>query len=172
MSVLAPQVDHEIEVQPGGLGVPETLVVVGNGMVGYRFCKTLVERGGHRRYRVIVVGDEPRPAYDRVHLTEVFAGKSPDDLTLASTAWYEDHGIDLYLGDRIVGIDRERQIVRSATGRGIPYDRLILATGAKPVVPQVKGTDLSGVFRYRTVDDLHAILAYAGTARYRSLVSP
>ena len=143
----------------------ESLVVVGNGMVSYRFCRTLVERGGHERYRVIVVGDESRPAYDRVHLTELFAGKDADELTFAPVGWYEDHGIDLYLGDRIVAIDREARLVRSAGGRGIPYDRLILATGSKPVVPSVKGTDLSGVFRYRTVDDLNAMLAYAAMVK-------
>jgi NAD(P)H-dependent nitrite reductase large subunit len=139
----------------------ETLVVVGNGMVSYRFCRTLIEREGHRRYRVIVVGEEPRPAYDRVHLTELFGGKTADQLILAPPAWYEDHGLDLYLGDRIVAIDRERQIVRSAGGRGIPYDQLVLATGSRPVVPAAEGTDLPGVFRYRTVEDLNAIVDYA-----------
>jgi len=148
---------------PKGPGISETVVVVGNGMVGYRFCRTLVERGGHERYRVIIVGEESQPAYDRVHLTELFAGKSPDDLTLAPPAWYEEHGLDLYLGDRIVAIDRDEQIVRSAAGRGIPYDTLILATGSRPVAPSMKGTDLSGVFRYRTVDDLNAMLEYART---------
>src|SRR5262245_66156788 len=123
-------------------------------MVGYRFCRTLVERDGHRRYRVIVLGEEPRPAYDRVHLTELFAERRPADLTLAPHTWYEEHGLDLYLGDRIVAIERERQIVRSAAGRGIPYDKLVLALGSRPVIPSAEGTDLPGVFRYRTVEDL------------------
>ena len=139
-------------------GVAETLVVVGNGMVGHHFCRALVERGGHERYRVIVVGEESRPAYDRVHLTELFAGKSSNDLELVPSAWYEENGLDLSLGDRIVAIDRDQQIVRSAAGRGIPYDRLILATGSRPVVPTATGTDLPGVFRFRTVDDVRAIL--------------
>jgi nitrite reductase (NADH) large subunit len=152
-----------MSLAPKAPGISETVVVVGNGMVGYRFCRTLVERGGHERYRVIVVGEESQPAYDRVHLTELFAGKSPDDLTLAPPAWYEEHGLDLYLGDRIVAIDREKQIIRSAAGRGIPYDTLILATGSRPVAPSMKGTELSGVFRYRTVDDLSAMLEYART---------
>src|SRR5688572_31646740 len=106
-----------MSLAPKGPGISETVVVVGNGMVGYRLCRTLVERGGHERYRIIVVGEESRPAYDRVHLTELFAGKSADELTLAPASWYEDHGIDLYVGDRIIAIDREARIVRSARGR-------------------------------------------------------
>jgi nitrite reductase (NADH) large subunit len=152
------------------LSVHQTLVVVGNGMVGHRFCKTLVERGGHTRYRVIVFGEEPRPAYDRVHLTELFAGKNPEDLSLASAAWYEDNGLDLYLGERIVAIDREQQIVRTASGRGIPYDRLILATGSRPVIPPAKGTDLPGVFLYRTIEDLNAIVDYARTVKKAAVI--
>ena len=148
----------------------ETVVVVGNGMVGYRFCKTLVERGGHRQYRVIVIGEEPRPAYDRVHLTDLFAGKTADALILAPPTWYEDQGLDLYLGNRIVGIDRERQLVRSAAGRGIPYDRLILATGSRPVLPPAEGTDLPGVFRYRTVEHLDDILQYAARVRRAAVI--
>jgi nitrite reductase (NADH) large subunit len=150
--------------------VRETLVVVGNGMVGYRFCKTLVERGGHKRYRVIVFGEEPRPAYDRVHLTELFEGKNPEDLTLASAAWYEENGLDLYLGEKIVAIDREEQIVRTASGRGIFYDRLILATGSRPVVPPAKGTDLPGVFLYRTIEHLNAIVEYARTVKNAAVI--
>lgn len=150
--------------------VLETLVVVGNGMVGHRFCKTLVERGGHTRYRVIVFGEEPRPAYDRVHLTELFEGKNAEDLTLASPAWYEENGLDLHLGEEIVAVDREAHTIRTASGRGISYDHLILATGSNPVVPEAKGTDLPGVFLYRTVEHLNAIVEYARTVKTAAVI--
>jgi NADPH-dependent 2,4-dienoyl-CoA reductase/sulfur reductase-like enzyme/bacterioferritin-associated ferredoxin len=146
---------------------PQTLVVVGNGMMSYRLCRRLVECGAAPGpMRVVVFGEEPRPAYDRVHLTELFAGRSEEDLCLAPESWYEEHGIDLRLGDPVVAIDRDECEVRSAAGVTVPYDRLVLATGSRPLVPPIPGADLPGVFVYRTVDDLRAILIRArGAAR-------
>jgi NADPH-dependent 2,4-dienoyl-CoA reductase/sulfur reductase-like enzyme/bacterioferritin-associated ferredoxin len=138
----------------------QTLVVVGNGMMGFRLCQKLVECGANQVLKIVVFGEEPRPAYDRVHLTELFSGQTPESLTLAPEEWYFDNGIDLNLGDPIVEIDREDCIVRSASGLEVPYDRLVFATGSRPFVPPIEGKDLPGVFVYRTVEHLEAIREY------------
>ena len=86
------------------------VVVIGNGMVGYKFCEKLVAKEkNEQRFTLTVFGEEPRVAYDRVHLSAYFDGKTADDLTLAPQSWYADNGITLYLTDPVVDIDRERQ---------------------------------------------------------------
>jgi nitrite reductase (NADH) large subunit len=140
------------------------LLVVGNGMVGHRLCRTLVERGAAGRYQIVVVGEEPVPAYDRVHLTDVFEGRDEQELLLAPPGWYDRHGIELRLGERVVAIDREARIARTSHGAEIPYDYLVLATGSAPYVPPIEGTSLPEVFVYRALTDLHAIRHAALTA--------
>jgi len=107
-----------------------------------------------------VFGEEPRPAYDRVHLSEFFDGKSADDLTLAPRSWYEENGIELRCGELITKVDRSKQEITSYKGETYPYDKLIIATGSAPFVPNIKGVDKKGVFVYRTIEDLEAIMAY------------
>jgi nitrite reductase (NADH) large subunit len=141
----------------------ETLVVIGNGMVGHRFVESLLARGGASRFRVVVLGEEPRPAYDRVHLSELFAGKTPADLALARAEGCE--GVELRLGTRAVALDLAAGAVETAAGERIAFDRLVLATGSAPFVPPLPGTDLAGVFVYRTIDDVDAIRESAAGAR-------
>ena len=145
----------------------QTVVVVGNGMMSFRLCQRLVECGAvPGPLRVVVFGEEPRPAYDRVRLSEMLGGAGADDLCLAPADWYHEHGIELHVGDPVVDIDREACAVTSAAGVTLPYDRLVLATGSRALVPEVPGAALPGVFTYRTVDDLRAILEHArGRAR-------
>src|ERR1041384_5806174 len=90
------------------------IVVIGNGMVGYKFCeKLLAKKKNDQEFMLTVFGEEPRVAYDRVHLSEYFAGKTADDLTMASKEWYEENGIRLFLSDPVVDIDTEEKLVRS-----------------------------------------------------------
>jgi len=140
--------------------MPEKIIVVGNGMVGHRFCEELLERGLTAENHVIVFGGEARPAYDRVHLSSWFAAE-PVDLTLQDEAWYRAGGIELSLGDPVIAIDREARTITTASGRCQAYDRLILATGSSAFMPPLPGMDRRGVFAYRTIDDLEAISAYS-----------
>jgi nitrite reductase (NADH) large subunit len=146
------------------------IVVAGAGMVGHRFVEAAVARGLHESHRIIVVGDEPRPAYDRVHLSSLFDGAEEEDLRLAPDGWYRDHGIEQWLGERITAIDREAACVHTDRGRDLLYARLVLATGSYPFVPPVEGRDAAGSFVYRTIDDLAAIRSWATAGCERGVV--
>ena len=145
------------------------LVVVGNGMVGHRFCEEMVARDGQQQFRIHVFCEEPRLAYDRVGLSKYFSGTPVADLMLGKIEWYQEHGIETHIGDRATAIQREQGIVTSQRGEAIEYDRLVLATGSAPFVPPIDGVAKEGVFVYRTIEDLEAIAAYGQTAR-RALV--
>ncbi len=138
-----------------------TVVVVGNGMVGHRFVESFVDRGGLEQWIVVVVGEEPRPAYDRVGLSTFFSGVSADDLSLVPPGFYQQHGLRLHLNDEVTEIQRHNHMVVTAQGRRLPFDALVLATGSYPFVPPLPGKDLTGCFVYRTIEDLEAIRMYA-----------
>ncbi|MBF5031524.1 MULTISPECIES: nitrite reductase large subunit NirB [unclassified Micromonospora] len=141
------------------------LVVVGNGMVGQRFVEALRARDTDGRWRVTVLAEERRPAYDRVRLSAVFDGVDAGDLNLHTP----DAGVDLRLGEPATGVDRARRVVTTAAGE-YPYDALVLATGSYAFVPPVDGTDLPGVFVYRTLDDLAAIREHARGRRSGAVI--
>ncbi|MFE3162128.1 nitrite reductase large subunit NirB [Streptomyces sp. NPDC059224] len=142
-------------------GSAPTIVLVGHGMVGQRFLEALAERGLTATHRVVVLCEEPRPAYDRVALTSYFAGTSADDLSMTDMGFIDAHGIELYVGDPAQTVDRAARKVTARSGRVFAYDTLVLATGSYPFVPPVPGKDAEGCFVYRTIEDLLAIEAYA-----------
>ena len=145
----------------------QTLVIIGNGMMSYRLCQKLVERGMQMHSRIVVFGEERHPAYDRVHLTDIFSGRPPETLLLAEETWYEENGIELYLNNPVVHIDRAQSFVEVASGDRVPYNRLVFATGSEPFVPPIEGLrvpDEQGVmklqkhvFVYRTFEDVYTI---------------
>ncbi|MEV5900535.1 nitrite reductase large subunit NirB [Streptomyces sp. NPDC052127] len=145
---------------PGGT---PTIVLVGHGMVGQRFLEALAERGLTATHRVVVLCEEPRPAYDRVQLTSYFSGKTAEDLSMTDMRFIADHGIELYVGDPAETIDREARKVTARSGLSVDYDILVLATGSYPFVPPVPNKDAEGCFVYRTIEDLLAIEEYART---------
>ncbi|MBP0459866.1 nitrite reductase large subunit NirB [Streptomyces montanisoli] len=146
------------------------VVLIGHGMVGQRFLETLVALPGAAGLRITVLAEEPRPAYDRVHLTSWFSGTSADELKLCPPGFVAEHGIDLRLGDPATAIDRAARTVTTASGAAFGYDTLVLATGSYPFVPPVPGTDAAGCHVYRTLDDVAAIRADASGARVGAVV--
>lgn len=140
-----------------------TIVLVGHGMVGQRFLEAIAARGLTDTHRVVVLCEEPRPAYDRVQLTSYFAGRTPDELSLTDPEFIEKHGIELYVGDPAEAVDRHAKTVTARSGQTFVYDTLVLATGSFPFVPPVPGKDTTGCFVYRTIEDLLAIEEYAKT---------
>ncbi|GAB2887879.1 FAD-dependent oxidoreductase [Nocardioides pacificus] len=148
----------------------ERLVVVGNGMAAVRLVEELVANGygGH----VTVVGDEPHAPYNRILLSAVLEGTHAlDALTLRDPAWYDEHGVDLRLGTRVLGIEREEREVVLVDGSRLGYDRLVLATGAIPTLPPIRGlVQPDGrlhpkVHAFRTMDDCLRLLGAVPQAR-------
>ncbi len=137
------------------------VIVVGNGMVGYKFCEKFITKKGQEEYQITVFGEEPRRAYDRVHLSEYFGGKSADDLSLSTAAWYEENNITLNTSELVLKIDKENKTISTHLHQEYAYDYLVLATGSSAFVPPIKGVEKEGVFVYRTIEDLDAIMAYA-----------
>ena len=142
----------------------ETLIIIGNGMVGHHCIEQLVEQGALAHYQVHVFGEERQRAYDRVHLSEYFGGRDAESLALCAADYYSEHGVHAHLHEAVLEIDREQQEVVTANGR-IAYDKLILATGSYPFVPPIPGADGNSRLVYRTLDDLDAIRAAAAGAR-------
>ncbi|MEU9730378.1 nitrite reductase large subunit NirB [Streptomyces sp. NPDC048002] len=151
-------------------GATPTIVLVGHGMVGQRFLEALAERGLTATHRVVVLCEEPRPAYDRVALTSYYSGKSPEDLSMTDMEFIERHGIELRVGDPALSVDREARKVTAQSGEVFDYDVLVLATGSFPFVPPVPNKDATGCFVYRTIEDLLAIEEYAKTATTGAVV--
>lgn len=137
----------------------QKIVVVGNGMVGHHFVETLVNSKAPTE--ITVIGEEPRPAYDRVHLSDVFAGRAPEELAMTDRETYKAWGVDAHFGDPVVKIERNRKEVVTDLGRRFSYDKLVLATGSYPFVPPVPGHEHNRCLTYRTIDDLGEIKARA-----------
>src|SRR6516225_7292550 len=121
------------------------IVVVGHGMVGHKFVESILADGAPNA-RVTVLCEEPRPAYDRVHLSEFFAGKSADDLSLVAPGFFDREDMVLRLNAKAVSIDRDAHTVTTSTGETLAYDKLVIATGSYAFVPPVPGKDRTACF--------------------------
>ena len=135
------------------------MVIVGNGMATCRLLDELVTRGGHERYAITVIGDEPGGAYNRVMLSRVLEGAEPDAVVTKPPSWYAEHGVRLVAPAVAERIDVAERSVVLQSGDPLRYDIAILATGSQPVVPPFNGMHdergelQPGVVVYRTIDD-------------------
>jgi nitrite reductase (NADH) large subunit len=139
----------------------QKLVVIGNGMAGMRTVEELLAIAP-ARYDITVFGAEPHPNYNRIMLSSVLAGeKQVDDIVINTREWYAQNGITLHTGDPVVAIDRAARTVTSANGLVLPYDKLLLSTGSKPLMPPLPGLELPGVVAFRDIADVDKMLAAA-----------
>jgi nitrite reductase (NADH) large subunit len=132
------------------------IIVIGHGMVGHKFLE-LMQASAMANAEITILCEEPRPAYDRVHLSEFFAGKIADDLSLVEPGFFERSNLVLKLNARATSIDRKSKTVTTASGEKLAYDKLVIATGSYPFVPPVPGRDRKDCFVYRTIEDLEAM---------------
>jgi nitrite reductase (NADH) large subunit len=135
------------------------VVIIGNGMVGHRFIEELIDKADPGQFSLTVFCEEPRVAYDRVHLSAYFSHHTAEELSLVREGFYEKHQVKLLLGERAITLNREEKLIHSNTGRAVHYDTLIFATGSYPWIPPIKGAEGSNCFVYRTIEDLNAIEA-------------
>lgn len=147
----------------------QKLVMVGNGMAGMRTIEELLARAPDL-YDITIFGAEPHPNYNRILLSSVLAGeKSVDEIIINSREWYRENHIALHSGELITELDAEARILTSSSGRKLAYDKLILATGSKPLVPPIPGLNLPGVCCFRDIADVERMIS-ASETHHRAVV--
>ena len=155
----------------------QQLVVIGNGMAGARTVEEILERGGAAQFDITMFGDEPYGNYNRILLSNVMNGsQDPSEIFLNSLSWYETNHITLKAGTRVSRIDRFAKVVFDEAGQGVPYDKLIIATGSRALIPPIEGISdergelIDGVYGFRTLDDCHAIVARARRSKIAAVI--
>jgi len=146
-------------------GGPNRIVIVGGGAAGFAAAEMLRRQqyGGE----IVVLSSDDAPPVDRPSLSKDYlAGSAPEEwIPLSPPSFYSDNSIDLRLRSAVAGIDVGAREVALAGGEKIPFDRLLLATGAEPVRPSIPGASPSDVLVLRSLDDSRAIIERAKTAR-------
>jgi nitrite reductase (NADH) large subunit len=132
----------------------EPLVIVGKGMAATRLVEELSQRA-LGRYSVAVIGAEPRLAYNRVLLSPLLAGEIGEpEIELKPAPWWQARGVSMLYGRPVAAIDRAAKTVTLAGGLALPYGKLVLATGSRPLMPPLPGFDLPGVATFRDIADV------------------
>jgi nitrite reductase (NADH) large subunit len=138
----------------------QKLVVIGAGMASGRALETLIDTAPGA-YDITLFNAEPRGNYNRIMLSPVLSGdKTYQEIVTHDDAWYAARNVDCRFGEAVVKIDRANKIVYSNQG-GVPYDKLLIATGSAPFIIPVSGKDLPGVVTYRDLEDTKAMIAAA-----------
>ncbi len=141
----------------------EPLVIIGQGMAA---TKLIEELSAHAlgRYSIIVIGKEPRRAYNRVLLSSLLAGEiGVEELELKSGDWWKRQGVTNVYGRGVASIDRPAKRVILEDGVSFAYGKLVLATGSHPISLPIPGMDLPGVMTFRVMADVDAMLMRAQT---------
>lgn len=153
------------------------MVVIGNGMAGARLVEDVLSQGGAGSFEIVMFGDEPYGNYNRILLSSVLSGgHDPKDILINPLSWYERNHIKLHAGVRVTGIDRQSKTVHGDRGVTERYDKLVIATGSKPLIPPMEGLSSAdgrskqGVFVFRTLDDCDQIISYAAKARKAAVI--
>lgn len=144
----------------------EKIVVIGAGMVGHRFVDELVRADKNDRFEITLVGEEEYEPYNRILLSEVVAGRA--DLRALSLPLPDSERVTFWRGVAASSIDRDSGEVLLSDGSRRPYDRLVLATGARAFVPPIAGleSEPKHVHVLRTLDDCRNIAARAMNAKH------
>ena len=145
---------------------PEHVVLVGGGHAAAAFVNS-VRRAGYAG-RLTLVGDEPVLPYHRPPLSKKYLaeGLPVAQILIRAPAWYDEQQVQLRLGQRVAGIDRAAQAVELEGGERLAYDRLVLATGARPRrLPAAIGGELAGVLLMRHLADADALAPHLQPGR-------
>lgn len=137
---------------------PDKVVVVGAGIAGLAAVESL--RAASTEAEITLIASESHLPYYRLNLTRYMAGEvSAESLPIHPAEWYERENVRLVKGRKAVGLDLDRQVVRLDDGEELPFDRMVLAAGASPVVPPIPGVNKENALTVRTVDDANLILS-------------
>ncbi len=165
---------REKRAQPGAKppvksGVPDKIVIVGGGAAGFAAAEMLRRQkyeGG-----IVILSSDDAPPVDRPNLSKDYlAGSAPEEwVPLRDANFYSENAIDLRLNATVAGINVGSREVALAHGDKLPFDRLLLATGAEPVRPSIPGANPSDALVLRSLSDSRAIIERAKTA-HRAVV--
>jgi nitrite reductase (NADH) large subunit len=143
---------------------PVRVAIVGGGVAGTTAARTIKENDP--KVKITIYTDEPHPYYPRPRLYEVLSGEAePQEIYMFSEQWYEKRGIELHLNKKVLGIRTARKELLLEDHSKIGYDKLLLANGAHPYVPPIKGVEKPGVFTLRSIKDALTMKKYAQRAR-------
>ena len=136
-----------------GVNQPGTVLILGTGQAGFQVASSLREE----RFdgRIILVGEEPEPPYQRPPLSKAYLTGKADAkaVRLRPEKFFADHRLELRAGERAVRIDRAARQVVLASGEALAYDHLVLATGARNRALPLPGAELDGVMQLRTLGE-------------------
>jgi NAD(P)H-nitrite reductase large subunit len=128
------------------------LAIIGNGVAGTTTARYVADRD--RSIEIEIYSEEPYRYYPRPRLIDLLAAKvSKEDIVFYPEAWYAEREIQTFLGRRVVAIHPRAHEIQLEQGGSVTYDQLVLATGARAVVPPIPGIDLDGVYTFRTMRD-------------------
>lgn len=134
------------------------LVMVGNGMAGVRTIEHMLKLAPDT-YEITIFGAEPYPNYNRIMLSSVLAGGADmQEIVINDWDWYKENRIQLYAGDAVKKVDTANRYVVSESGRQVPYDVLILATGSNPFMLPLSGANKEGVIGFRDINDCNLMI--------------
>ena len=143
-----------------------TVTIIGHGMVGHYFCEALLRhRTKKTKLRIRVVGDEKSLPYDRIHLSQALAAPGSQVEELRPADWYQKSDVEFIHGDGVFEIIPSRKQILGRSGKYYAYDSLVLATGAKPRIPNIVGIHSPKVYTYRSLKDLRKIEQSLGGPR-------
>ncbi|HWN52109.1 MAG TPA: FAD-dependent oxidoreductase [Xanthobacteraceae bacterium] len=146
-------------------GMPERIVIIGGGAAGFAAAEKL--RREQYPGSIVMLSNDDAPPVDRPNLSKDYlAGSAPEDwVPLRPESFYSDNGIELRLKTNVTGIDTRAREVALAGRSKIPYDRLLLATGAEPIRLSIPGAGPQQLLVLRSLADCRAIIERANTAR-------
>jgi len=155
--------------KPEPLGVipgktPDRVVIVGGGAAGFAAAEML-RRRAYQGSIVMVSGEAAAPV-DRPNLSKDYlAGTAPEEwVPLRPDGFYAENGIDLRLTETVTSVDARSREVKLGSGEALPYDRLLLATGAEPIRPAIPGFNEPHIYTLRSLADCQAIIERAKSA--------
>ena len=161
--------EQRAQPRPRGKTAPrdaaEKIVIIGGGAAGFAAAEMLRRR--EYRGSIVMLSNDGAPPVDRPNLSKDYlAGSAPEDwLPLRPDSFYSENAVELRLNTEVVGIDTGRRQVETGDGTRVPYDRLLLATGAEPVRLAVPGADQPHVHTLRSLADCRAIIEAVKGAR-------
>jgi 3-phenylpropionate/trans-cinnamate dioxygenase ferredoxin reductase component len=138
--------------------VVATFVIVGAGLAGAKAAETLRAEGFDGG--IVLIGAESERPYERPPLSKglLLGTADHDSAFVHEPDWYRDNGVELRTGTVVTSLDRDRREVTLSDGQALGYDKLLLATGARPRTLPVPGAELAGVLHLRTLSDSDRIL--------------